>query len=408
MDWMECEAAFADLPSGTRFVAGNASGTPHTLLAALAAHALRVGGLTLRCGLLLGDVNLETAVRAGCLTVRSWHVPATMRRLYREGLVEYTPVRLLDIPERVLAVSDVALVRVGPPDADGWCSLGPSTSYARQATESVPLVIAEVTEHMPRTHGDSLVHVSRIDRFVRSATPLPTQAPDRPDATGRALAALVVPLLPPGATVQLGIGKVPDAIAAALAEDDATDPPGLLGLVTDAMRPLIDRIARAGGRVRALELIGSDALLRWAHDNPVLQMADSQELHNPLHLARVPNLISINSAIAVDVRGQVVAESVAGAVIAGVGGSADFAEGAHLSPGGMRIIALSSTTRTGASTIVAHHGREDVVTAAHHSVDVVATEHGLADLRGASVRERRDALIAIATPEHREALRASP
>lgn len=407
MEWMERDEAFADIASGTRFVAGNATGTPNSLLGGLAAHALRVKALTLRSGLLLGDVGLESAVRARALTVRSWHVHGALRRLQREGFVDYTPLRLLDIPERVLAASDVALLRVGPPDADGWCSLGPSASYARRAAETVAMVIAEVTDDMPRTHGDSRIHMSHIDRFVRSATPLPTQDPGDVDFTGRALAGHVLPLLPAGATVQLGIGKVPDAIAAALGEEDGGDPPGLVGLVTDAMLPLVERIARAGGRVRALEVIGSDALMRWLHDNPVVQMADSQELHHPLHLARVPNLVSINSAIAVDLRGQVASESVAGAVIAGVGGSADFAEGAHLSPGGVRIIALGSTARSGTSTIVATHRSEDTVTAAHHSVDLVVTEHGVADLRGATTRERRDALIAIAAPTHRDALRAS-
>ncbi|MCR2783414.1 MULTISPECIES: acetyl-CoA hydrolase/transferase C-terminal domain-containing protein [unclassified Microbacterium] len=407
MEWMERDDAFAGLTSGTRFVAGNATGTPNTLLAGLARRALQVRGLILRSGLLLGDLGLEPAVRAGALTVRSWHVHGAMRRLQREGLVDYTPLRLLDIPQRVLAASDVALLRVGPPDADGWCSLGPSASYARRAAETVPMVIAEVTDDMPRTYGDSRLHISRIDRFVRSETALPTQDPGDLDVAGRALAGQVLALLPAGATVQLGIGKVPDAIAAALGEEDGDAPPGLIGLVTDAMLPLIERIARAGGRVKALEVIGSDALMRWLHENPVVQMADSQELHNPLYLARVPNLVSVNSAIAVDIRGQVASESVAGAVIAGVGGSADFAEGAHLSPGGLRIIALGSTTRSGASTIVAAHRSEDTVTAAHHSVDLVVTEHGVADLRGATVRERRDALTAIAAPEHREALRAS-
>jgi len=407
MDWMERDVAFADIAPGTRFVAGNATGTPHTLLAGLAARAAQVGDLTLRSGLLLGDVALEAAVRARALSVRSWHVHGALRRLHREGLVDYTPLRLLDVPQLVLAASDVALLRLGPPDADGWCSLGPSASYARRAAETVPMVIAEVTDDMPRTHGDGRIHVSHIDRFVRSDTPLPTQDPGDVDVAGGALAAHVLALLPPGATVQLGIGKVPDAIAAALGEDDAGDPPGLVGLVTDAMLPLIARIARRGGRVRALEVIGSDALMRWLDENPVVHMADSQELHNPLLLARVPNLVSINSAVAVDTRGQVVSESVGGAVIAGVGGSADFAEGAHLSPGGLRIIALGSTTRTGASTIVAAHPSADTITAAHHSVDLVVTEHGVADLRGATVRERRDALIAIAAPGHREALRAS-
>ncbi|MBF0673355.1 MAG: hypothetical protein IR160_12315 [Salinibacterium sp.] len=403
MKLLERDEAFRDLGPGTRFVAGNVTGTPSTLLAALAHRADEVGDLTLASGLLLGDVPLEASIRAGSLRLRAWHIPASLRRLQREGLIDYAPLRLLDLPEVVLESSDVALLRVGPPDADGNCSIGASASYTVEAVNRVPLVIAEVSPDMPRTLGDSMIHVSKIDRMVRSQSPLPEVRPSTPDDISRAIARNVAGLLPAAATLQLGIGAVPEVLAAELAASSDAGL-GLLGLVTDAMIPLAERIAAAGGTVTALELMGTAKLMRWAHENPAIVMASSQVVHNPAWLGTIPNLVSVNSAVAVDLLGQVVAESVGGAVIAGVGGSADFSEGAHLSPGGLRIIALSSTTRSGASTIVATHDPADAITAPHHSVDAVVTEHGVAILRGATRRERRHALISIADPRHRHTL----
>lgn len=405
MRWFDRDEAFDDIADGTRVVAGNACGTPTTLLAGIAAQAERVGSITLTCGLLLGEIPLESAVRSGALQVRSWHVHGALRQLYREGLIDYLPIRLLDIPDVVLRESDVALIRVGPADHDGYCSIGPSASFTIDAIDRARLVIAEVSEDMPRTHGDSAVHISRIDRFVRSEYPLPEHPQATPDAVATAIAQNVLSILPEGATLQLGIGAVPEALASAIARDGAPASFGLIGLVTDAMIPLVEQIAaRTGVPVRAVELMGTAAFMRWAHNNAALEMRSSQHVHNPVELSAIPRLVSVNSAVAVDVRGQVIAESVRGSVIAGVGGSADFSEGAHLSAGGLRIIALASTTRSGATTIVAAHDRADTVTAPHHSVDAVVTEYGVAWLRGRTRRERAHALTGIAGPDHRDSL----
>ncbi|WP_214105258.1 acetyl-CoA hydrolase/transferase family protein [Acrocarpospora catenulata] len=396
---------FHGTPARARVVVGNACGTPLTLLAALADHAERAGGVTLTAGLLFGDPPLEAAIRSGGLSLRSWHVHGALRSLHREGLIDYLPLRLLDVPDTVLRGADIALIRVGPPDADGYCSLGPSTSFAAEAAEHAALVIAEVSPDVPRTRGSSSVHVSRIDRFVRSETPMAEYAPAQPDPVSRTVARNVVELLPEGATVQLGIGSVTEGLAEELAPIAAARSLGLLGLVTTPMIPLVEAVTASGrGPVRAVELMGGPPFMAWADDNAMIEMCSSQQLHHPAVLAGVPTLVSVNSAVAVDLRGQVVSESVGGAVIAGVGGSADFSEGAHLSPGGLRVIALRSTTRNGVSTIVPAHQPADAVTAPHHSVDAVVTEHGVAWLRGRTSRERRRELIAVAAPEHREAL----
>jgi len=397
--------AFRDVPAGARVVAGAGCGTPLTLLAELAEHAERAGGATLTAGILLGDPPLERAVRSGALRVRSWHVHGALRRLRREGLVDYLPMRLLDVSRFVLPEADVALVRVGPPDAAGFCSLGASTGFTADAVEQAGLVIAEVAPDVPRTRGAAAVHVSQIDRFVRSETPMPQHPPVTPDELSRAVARNVVDLIPHGATLQLGLGAVSEGLAVELAPLAAERSLGLLGLVTTPMIPLAEAVIAAGrGPVRAVELMGDERLMTWADNNPGLEMGSSQQLHHPAVLAAEPALVSVNSAVAVDLRGQVVAESVRGTEIAGVGGSADFSEGAHLSPGGLRIIALRSTTRSGASTIVAAHDPADAVTAPHHSVDAVVTEHGCAWLRGRTAAQRRSALLEVAAPEHRDQL----
>lgn len=404
MMWTRLEDAFGDLPSAARVVAGTACGTPLTLLRGLAEHALRET-VVLSAGLLLGEVPLEPALRSGNLRLRSWHVHGGLRRLFREGLVDYLPVRLLDLPEAVLADADVALVRVGPPDADGWCSLGPSTSFAAEAVERARLVIAEVSPDVPRTHGASAVRLDDIDRLVEADVPMAEYVPGPADETSLAVARNVVDLLPRGATVQLGIGTVPECLAGELAGRADELALGLLGMVSEAMVPLATAVAAGGrGPVQAVELLGGSTLMAWADGNASIEMRSSRRLHNPLVLARVPKLVSVNSAVVVDLFGQSVAESVGGSVIAGVGGSADFAEGAHLSEGGFRVIALKSTTRSGASTIVATHDPADTVTACHHSVDVVVTEHGAAWLRGRTRSQRREALISVAAPEHRPVL----
>ena len=407
MEFVERDEAFQAVPAGARVVAGNCCGTPLTLLAALAEHAERVGSIELRAGLMLGDPPIEDAIRSGSIVLRSWHVHGRLRRLAREGVIDYLPIRLSALAGSVLADSDVALVRLGAPDAHGFCSLGPSATFTQAAIDAAALVLAEVSDDVPRTRGDSLVHVSRIDRLIRAETPMPGYDAVTPDERSRAVAEHVATILPYAATLQLGIGSVPEALAESLASRAADLQLGLIGLVSEPMIPLVEAISAAGrGPVRAVELMGGPALMAWAHDNPAVELHSSRTIHNPLELAGIPSLISVNGAVAVDLRGQVVSESVGGSVISGVGGSADFAEGAYLSPGGLRVIALRSTTKDGASCIVARHDPRDTITVAHHAVDAVVTEHGIAHLRGRTRRERARALASIAAPEHGDALLA--
>jgi 4-hydroxybutyrate CoA-transferase len=399
------DAALADIPEGARIVAGNACGTPLTLLRALGRRAASAGSVTLTLGITLGEPQLADAARSGAVRLRAWHVHGELRGLFKEGLVDYVPLRLIDVPRVILDETDVALLRVGAPDERGYCSLGPSASYALDAVRRARLVIAEVADDVPRLRGDGEVHVSQLNRLVASDVPMAEYAPVAPTAVSAAVAANVAALIPDGSTVQLGIGAIGDAVAEELSRIGDAKSLRLHGMISDPMMPLVDAIAAAGGApVVAVELLGSPALMAWADGNAALELRDSQRVHHPVAIADIGSFVSVNSAVAVDLAGQVVAETVRGGVISGVGGSADFAEGAHLSVGGMRVIALASTTARGDSTIVAAHAASDLITATHYNVDAVVTEHGIALLRGRGREERAAALRAIAAPAHREAL----
>lgn len=408
MEFVERDEAFRAVMAGARVVANNCCGTPRTLLAALADHAVLHGPIVLHAGLMLGDPALEGAIRSGALTLRSWHVHGAFRRLARQRQIDYTPIRLSSLARTVLPGIDVALVRVSPPDADGNCSLGPSTTFAQAAIDAAALVIAEVGNDVPRTVGDSIVHESRIGRFVRSEVPMAHYRAGASDDVSRAVADHVTRILPRDATLQLGIGAVPEALALSLAPRAADLAVGLIGLLTEPMMPLVDAIAAAGGDpVQCLEIMGGPSLMEWADENPAIEMRDSAAIHNPVALSAIPRLVSVNGAMAVDLRGQVVSESVGGAVISGVGGSVDFAEGAFLSDGGLRVIAMRAT-RNGESSIVTEHDGFDTVTLPHHAIDAVVTEFGVAMLRGRTRRERAAALATVAAPEFRDALLADP
>lgn len=393
-----------ELPSDAVVVPGNACGTPVTLLEELVRDSAQRPGRHLISGLLIDPPEIGPALRRGDLRMTSWHIAGEQRALVSEGLIDYLPGRLLDLPVTVLPRATHVLLRTTPPDAHGFVNAGPSTTYLDSVLESGAAVIAEVSDVVPTTFGRSPIPVSRLTAMVESHAPQPTYEPAPGDPVSDQIAANVLSLLPRGATVQLGIGAVPEALARTLAEHADELALGLVGLVSEPMIALAEAVARRGAPVRAVELMGSAPLMEWAHLNPAVQMWTSRDVHHPAELARILRVVSVNSAVCVDLRGQVVAESVGGRVIAGIGGSNDFAEGAHLSPGGLRIIALRSTTRRGVSTIVANHDPADTVSLPYHSVDVVVTEYGVAWLRGRTLNERREALIAVAAPEHRDHL----
>lgn len=400
------DAAMRSVGPGARVVPTPYCGTPDTLLSGLARRAAAVPGVVLETGLLFGTHPYADAVRAGALRCRSWHVAGPARRLAADGLVDYLPCRASDVTPMIATGVDVALLRVSPPDAAGHCSFGPSGSYGRVLVEGAAVVIAEVDERFPRTCGPATtVHVSEIDHLVDSDSATPTYGPSRTGPETGRIVGRVLDLLPLDAALQLGIGAVPEAVAAELV---ASGTRGLhfVGLGCDTMVPALTAPG-SGVRVQAAELLGTAELFDAAHADPAVQLMASSRIHSAAWLATLPRLVSVNSALQVDLSGQVASEAVDGVLLAGVGGSADFVDGAHLSPGGLRIVALPSTTTAGASRIVAGLGPRTPVTVPRHGVDVVVTEFGAAVLRGRSVRERAAALLEITHPAHRDAVAGS-
>jgi acyl-CoA hydrolase len=301
------------------------------------------------------------------------------------------------------------MVSVSPPDRHGYCSLGTSVDAARAAVDSARVVIAQVNAQMPRVFGDGVVHLSRITHLIDVDVPLPEQPPhalrDEEKAIGRHAASIIED----GATLQMGIGAVPDAVLAALSAHRH------LGIHTEMWSDGALALLRAGvvdnsrkvthpGKTISGFVIGTRALYDFIHDNPAVLQLDIAYVNNAAIIARNPKVTAINSAVEIDLTGQVCADSVGHRVISGVGGQMDFIRGASLSPDGKPIIALTSRSEKGYPRIVPtlRAGAGVVTTRAH--VHYVITEHGVADLYGKTLEERARALIGIAHPGDREAL----
>ena len=399
-------AALDRIPAGGCIIAGAYCGGPTSLLRGVAQRSSG-RGWQLCTGLLLDDGGAYEAAASGDLRLLTWHVTGAGRELAERGLLDYLPVRASQLEKRIATWDlDAALIRVTPPDSDGWCSLGPSAGYALTAIKTAKLCIAEVDDALPRTFGQSRVHVTSLDGLVPSTTPTPTYHSVQPDHVSRAIARHVLSLLPDRPVLQVGIGAATEAIVSALAEA-GVDRLRFVGMGTDAMVDLFERGLLDGRRpaIQSPDLFGTQRLMRFAHENPVVDVLPSSVAHSPQWLAEHPRLVSVNSAVEIDLSGQVNSEVVAGRQIAGIGGSIDFVEAATQSIGGRRVIALPSTTRDGrGSRIVPRLGANAAVTIPRGMVDFVVTEHGIAQLDGKTLGQRADALIDVAAPQHRQAL----
>lgn len=404
------DAAVRLLPRGARVLATPACCTPETLLAAVGRLAGERPGMTVVSGMLLGGLPWLGAVRAGALGLRTWHATGAGRRLVDDGLADYVPMRLGDVPHSLAGAVDAMVLRVSPPDRSGTCSIGPSGSYTMPGIRAVRaaggVVVGEIDADLPRTHGPTTVPAEVFDALVDADTPTCLYRPaGRVEAHGR-IGELVVGLLPDSPTVQLGVGAVPEAVADALV--GVAGGVRLVGMAGDGIAGLFDAgalKAGSGPSVTAVEVMGTAALMRLVDDNPAVEVVSSETVHDPRWIGSHDRFVSVNSALEVDLGGQVALESAGGRTLAGLGGAVDFFEGAHMSARGLRIVALRATDSTGRqSKIVPRLPAGTAVSLARHAVDVVVTEHGVARLTGRSLRERAEALVAVAAPEHRDAL----
>jgi acetyl-CoA hydrolase len=412
------EEAVKVIKSGDRvFLTGNVS-VPQKLLAALVEYAPKLKNVEVCQALTVGAADYVSPAMEGHLRVNSMFISANIRKAVQEGRADFTPVLLSEFPllfkNGILPV-DVAVIHVSRPDEHGFCSLGVEVGLTKSAAESAKIIIAEVNDKMPRTLGDSFIHVSRLTHIVPVNYDIPELAmADEGNAEiVEKIAGYVAGLIPDGATMQLGIGGIPDAVLKYLF--DKKD----LGIHTELFSDGVIDLVNAGvltnarktlhpGKILAGFILGTKRLYEWVDDNPLIELHRTEYVNDPFVIAQNERMVAVNSAIEVDLTGQVCADSIGPKLYSGVGGQLDFIYGASRSKGGVPIIALPSTaimkdgTPISKITAMLKPGA-GVVTSRNH-VRFVVTEYGVADLYGRTIRQRAQALINVAHPQFHDEL----
>lgn len=405
------DALAAVRPGHRVFVHGGVS-TPTVLVDALVAQAERLRDVELIHLHTCGDAGYADPAYRDSFRVANLFIGPNVRRHFDGDHCDYLPCFLSEIPALFRSGKrplDVALVHVSPPDNHGMCSLGTSVDVARAAVDTARVVIAQINPRMPRVHGDGVVPVTAIDVAVEVDAPIPEVAPHTLTDAERAIGRHVAELVEDGATLQTGIGAVPDAVLQALhghrhlGVHTEMWSDGALDLIERGVIDNSRKVVHAGRTVSGF-VMGTRRLYDYIDDNPAVFQLDIEYVNRVSTIARNPRVTAINSAVEVDLTGQVCADSVGHRIISGVGGQMDFMRGAALSDRGKPIIAITSRTRTGEPRIVdqLRAGAGVVTTRAH--VHYVVTEYGVADLYGKTLRERAEALIAVAHPGDREPL----
>jgi len=345
--------------------------------------------------------------------VHALFIGPNIRAAVNEGRANYTPVFLSEIPGLFLSGRlplDVCLVQVSPPDKHGYCSFGVSVDCTLAARKRARLVIAEVNQQMPRTLGRSFVHVSRLDYIVESDRPIPQHVSKPPDDVSREIGRNVASLVEDGATLQLGIGAIPDATLHFLS--DKKDLGIHSEMFSDGVLDLVekgivtnDKKTVLPGKIAVSFIMGSKRLYDFVDNNPFIEFQTSDYINDPFIIAQNNRMTAINSALQVDLSGQICSDSVGAQLYSGFGGQVDFIRGAAKSQNGRAIIALPSTAKGGSiSRIVTHLSRGSGVVTSRADVHFVVTEYGIADLYGKDLKSRKKALIEIAHPNFRETL----
>ena len=407
------ERAVSLVESGARvFVAGNAA-TPYVLLRALADRASQLEQVEVTHVLLLGDDPLSREDVRDQVRHNSLFVGPGDREAVNDGRADYIPAHLHQIP-RLLTTGrlpiDVALLQTSPPDEHGYLSLGVECLASPAAVGAAKTILVQVNEQMPRALGDCFIHVSQVTRFVPVSEPLPERARRGSSEVEAQIGRFVAERVEDGATLQLGIGGIPDAVLASLQDRKN------LGIHTEMVSDGILEAVEAGvvtgsrktlhrGKIVCTFAFGSERLYRFLHDNPVFEFHPCDYTNDPTVIARNDSMVAINSALEVDLTGQVCSDSIGTRIYSGFGGQLDFIRGAAAAKNGTPIIAMPSTAVSGARSRIVpllQPGAGVVTTRA--DVHVVVTEHGVADLFGRNLRERAQALIRIAHPDFREDL----
>jgi len=407
------EEAAGKVKSGDRVVLGHAVGEPAAVIDEMVAHKENYKDVEIVHMVAMGKAGYAQPGMEEHFRHNAIFVGGTTRDAVASGRGDFTPCFFSEVPKlfRTSLPVDVALIQVTPPDEHGYCSFGVSNDYTKPAAECAKLVIAEVNDQMPRTMGDCFIHISEIDYVVESSHPVIELKPARIGEVERAIGENCASLIEDGATLQLGIGAIPDAVLLFLR--DKKD----LGIHSEMISDGVVELVEAGvitnkaktihpGKIVVTFLMGTKKLYDFANNNAMLEMYPVDYVNDPTVIMKNSKMVSINSCVQVDLMGQVASESVGLKQISGVGGQLDFVRGSNMCKDGKSIIAMPATAAKGTvSKIVPLLDEGAAVTTSRNDVDYVVTEYGVAALRGTNTRERVERLIAIAHPKFRDELR---
>jgi len=409
---VSAEEAVSIIESGDNIFIHSAGAAPQTLVQAMSnrageLHDVSVYQMHTEGKAPYAKPELEDSFRAKNLFVGS-----NTRRAVNDGRADFIPVFLSDVPRlfrRGIIQLDAALLQVSPPDRNGYCTLGISVDTSLAAAQTAKKLIAEINPNMPATRGDGDLHISMFDKVTEVDYQLPTTNIPPPNDVERKIGAFVADLVEDGSTLQMGIGAIPNAALSAMNNHKELGvhtemfSDGVIDLVQSGVITNEHKVKHRNHLVSGF-LMGSQKLYDFVDGNPLVRMLDIEYVNDTSIIRQNPKVVAINSAIEVDVTGQVCSDSIGPRIYSGVGGQMDFMRGAALSKGGKPIIALPSVTSKGISRIstTLNRGAGVVTTRAH--AHYIVTEYGVADLFGKSIRERAKQLIKIAHPDHRERL----
>lgn len=409
---VSAEEAVKVIKSNDRVYIQAAAAAPQQLIKAMSARHEELRNVEV-CHLHIeGDAPYANPELKDSFHVNSFFLGKNVRHTLKAGNGSYTPVFLSELPilfQKNIIDLDVVLIQVSQPDKHGYLSLGVSVEATLAAIDNAKTVIAQVNKNMPRTHGAGIIHYTEIDYFVEVDDEIPTMIASEPSEVENKIGDYVASLIDDRSTLQMGIGNIPNAVLTRLTNHKDLGlhtemfSDGVIDLIlNDVINGNFKKINR--GRALTTFLIGSKRLYDYVDDNPFVEMRASNYTNNAAYIKQNPRMVAINSAIEVDVTGQVCADSIGASMYSGVGGQMDFIRGASLSNEGKAIIALPSVTRKGISRIVPilKHGAGVVTTRAH--VHYVVTEYGIANLFGKTIKQRVKALVDIAHPDHRETI----
>ncbi|MGD2076753.1 MAG: acetyl-CoA hydrolase/transferase C-terminal domain-containing protein [Chloroflexota bacterium] len=412
----DVDTVMSNISSGDRIYLGGGAGVPKALIDGLTHRAKEITDVEITHILTFADAPYVKPEFQESFRVNALFIGPNVREAVQKGQADFTPVFLSEIPglfRNGLLPIDAALITLSPPDEHGFCSFGVEVGTSKPAAESARIIIAEINRQMPRTLGDCFIHVSRLTHVVEVDYPLPLAPQGGSSERHLQVGQHIAEMIPDGATLQMGIGSIPDAVLQNLGNHKD------LGVHTELFSDGVVEMVESGvitcarktfhpGKIVAGFLFGSQPLYEFVHNNPIIEMHPTDYVNDPFNIAQNDNMVAINSALQVDLTGQVCADSIGPRIYSGVGGQLDFIRGAARSKGGLPIIAfLSTAKRDSISRIVPMLSEGAGVVTTRNDVHYVVTEYGVASLYGKTIRQRAQELISIAHPKFRDRLTAA-